>query len=162
MNKRVNRWLLMRQARSWGMRDHRPHSNLHDEQVNDPLEPLLNESRIGINVEKRRFTRSTDACHGEEGNEGMRINGDSCPLFICSRISAYLMYLLNEKIVDTGICYASEIKHHQTAFKNCFKFYGKNCSFDWKWSLNPRISIKIWRFPSIFVFVISLDLPLLN
>ena len=44
-------------------------------------------------------------------------------LFICSRISAYLTYvtyLLNEKIVDTGICYASKTKYHRTAFKNCF------------------------------------------
>ena len=46
------------------MSDRRPHSNLHDEQVNDPLESL---SRIGIDVEKRRFTRSIDACCGEEG-----------------------------------------------------------------------------------------------
>jgi len=49
------------------MSNRRPHSNLHDEQVNDPLEPLSNESRIVIYVEKRRFTRSTDACCGEEG-----------------------------------------------------------------------------------------------
>jgi len=68
----------------------------------------------------------------------MRIDsdGDFCPLFICSgRISAYLTYvtyLLNEKIVETVICYASEVKHHWTTFKNCFKFYGKNCGFDWK------------------------------
>jgi len=81
---------------------------------------------------------------------------------IRSRISVYLTYvtyLLDEKIVDTGMCYASEIKHHRTAFKNCFKYYGKTCGFDWKRGLNTRISIKVWRFPPIFVSVVSLDLP---
>ena len=76
MNKRTSKEEDERMAtdetgreRNFGMNDRRPHSNLHDDQVNDPLEPLSNESRIGIDEAKRRFTRSTDASCGEGKRE---------------------------------------------------------------------------------------------